>query len=200
LCGYNWKRETRICGVDGLTQNRQKQHENSNRIGGERRVDDAARIANALEKRGHVSMRVHGTSMLPWVRPGNIALIRQTSIENVRCGDIVLFRRDTHLFVHRIVEKRGLLDTTQLFSKGDAHPTSDGLVEEGQLLGRVVRIYKDGDGIDLDAPGQLALGLLMSKLSLHSRYWYPLAKFVAIVTRPMRRLIRPRRVAKLAVR
>jgi hypothetical protein len=181
-------------------ENRRKQGESSKRIGGERRTEDAERIANALAKRGHVSMRVHGTSMLPWVRPGNIALIRQTSVENVRCGDIVLFRRDTHLFVHRIVEKRGLLDTAQLFSKGDAHPTSDGQVKEGQLLGRVVRIYKDGDGIDLDAPGQLALGLLMSKLSLHSRYWYPLAKFVAIVTRPMRRLMRPRRIAKLAVR
>lgn len=183
-----------------MIENRQKQRENSNRIGGERRADDAARIANALAKRGHVSMRVHGTSMLPWVRPGDVALIRQTSVENVRCGDIVLFRRGTHLFVHRIVEKRGWLDNAQLYSKGDAHPTSDGPMEEGQLLGRVLRIYTHGDGIDLDAPGQLALGLLISKLSLHSRYWYPLAKFVAIVTRPMRRLMRPRRVSNLAAR
>jgi hypothetical protein len=181
-------------------ENRQEQRKRSDRIGGERRADDAACIAGALAKRGYVSMRVHGTSMLPWVRPGNIALIRQTTIENVRCGDIVLFRRGAHLFVHRIVEKRGSLDTAQLFSKGDAHPTSDGPVGHEQLLGRVVRIYKDGERIDLDAPGQLALGLLISKLSLHSRYWYPLARFVAVVTRPVRRLMQPRRVSDLAVR
>jgi len=181
-------------------ENRGNQRKITNRIGGERRADDAARIAEALAHRGHVSLRVHGTSMLPWVRPGNIAFIRKTSIENVRCGDIVLFRRDAHLCVHRIVEKRGLLDAAQLFSKGDAHPTSDGPVGQGQLLGRVVRIYRDGEGIDLDAPGQLALGLLISKLSLHSRYWYPLAKFVAILTRPMRRLMYPRRVSNLALR
>jgi hypothetical protein len=181
-------------------ENRRNQRKTGNRIGGERRADDAARIAEALAQRGHVSMRVFGTSMLPWVRPGNIAWIRQISMENVRCGDIVLFRRDTHLCVHRIVEKRGSLDAAQLFSKGDAHPSSDGPLGQGQLLGRVVRIYRDGDGIDLDAPGQLALGLLISKLSLHSRYWYPLAKFVAIMTRPMRRLMSPRRVSDLAVR
>jgi hypothetical protein len=181
-------------------ENRQDQRKRSERIGGERRADDAARISAALGKRGYVSMRVYGTSMLPWVRPGNIALIRQTSMENVRCGDIVLFRRDTHLFVHRIVEKRGSLDTAQLFSKGDAHPTSDGPVGHKQLLGRVVRIYKEGGRIDLDSPGQLALGLLISKLSLHSQYWYPLAKFVAIVTRPLRRLVHPRRVSDLAAR
>jgi hypothetical protein len=185
---------------EALMENRQDQRKKLNRHGGERRADDAARIAAALGKRGYVSMRVHGTSMLPWVRPGSVALIRQISIENVRCGDMVLFRRDTHLFVHRIVEKRGSLETAQLFSKGDAHPTSDGPMGQGQLLGRVVRIYRDGDGIDLDAPGQLALGLLISKLSLHSRYWYPLARFVAIVTRPVRRLMHPRRVSNLAVR
>ena len=180
-------------------ENRRDQRRKTQRIGGERRVDDASRITDALADRGQVSMRVHGTSMLPWVRPGNIAVIRQTSIENVRCGDIVLFRRDSHLFVHRIVEKRGQRNTAQLFSKGDAHPTSDGPVGQGQLLGRVVRIYRDGDGIDLDAPGQLALGLLISKLSPHSRYLYPLAKFVAIVTRPVRRLMHARRVADPAV-
>jgi hypothetical protein len=53
-------------------------------------------------------------------------------------------------------------------------------------LGRVVRIYRRGRRIDLDAPGQLALGLLISQLSLRSRFWYPLVRLAAIVTRPVR--------------
>jgi hypothetical protein len=51
------------------------------------------------------------------------------------------------------------------------------------------KLYRRGRRIDLDAPGQLALGLLISQLSLRSRFWYPLARFAAIVTRPMRRLL-----------
>jgi hypothetical protein len=172
----------------------------SRRIGGERRAGDAVRIAEALKARGRISLRVHGTSMLPWVRPGDIALIRQTSLDNVRCGDVVLFRRENHLFVHRIVKKRGSLDAAQLFSKGDAHPTCDGAVEQQELLGRVVRLYRKGRRIDLDAPGQLALGLFISQLSLHSRLWYPVVRFAAIVTRPARRVMQALRPSGAAAR
>ena len=170
------------------------------RVGGERREGDAARIADALKRRSRIALRVQGTSMLPWVRPQDIALIRQTPLENVRCGDIVLFRRENHLFVHRIVKKQGSLEAAQFLSKGDAHPAPDGILEEQELLGRVVRIYRHGRRIDLDAPGQLALGLFISQLSLHSRFWYPLARFLAIVTRPARRLLRVLHVSGASVR
>ena len=177
-----------------------KETKKSNRVGGERRVNDALRIADALKRRGRISLRVHGTSMLPWVRPRDIALIRQISIENVRCGDVVLFRRENHLLVHRIVEKRGSLDASQIFSKGDAHPTSDGVVQEQELLGRVVRIYRKRRRIDMDAPRQLALGLLISQLSLYSRFWYPVARLFAVLTRPVRRVMNALHVSSATVR
>jgi len=180
-------------------ETRKDDGQNTDRVSGERRANDAPRIADALKRHGRISLRVHGASMQPWMRPKDIALIRQISIENVRCGDVVLFRRENHLFVHRIVEKRGSLNA-QLFSKGDAHPTSDGVVQEQELLGRVVRIYRNGRRIDLDAPRQLALGLFISQLSLHSRLWYPLAKFAAIVTRPMRRVMNALHISSAAVR
>ncbi len=181
-------------------ENRKEQGNKTNRAGGEGRSDDVLRITEALGRRGRIFLRVHGTSMQPWVRPKDIALIRRISIENVRCGDVVLFRRELRLFVHRIVEKRGSLNAAQLFSKGDAHPASDGVVEEQELLGRVMRIYRNGRRIDLDAPRQLALGLFISQLSLHSRFWYPFAKFAAAVTRPARRLMNALHISNAAVR
>ena len=157
--------------------------------GGERRSDDGANIAAALERRGRVSLRVQGTSMLPWVRPGDIANIRGVSADAIRCGDVVLFRRGNRLFVHRIIEKSGAVGAAQFRAKGDAHPTCDGLVEQQELLGRVVRIFRGGRRIDLDTPGQIALGMLISQLSLRSRFWYPLARLAAIITRPVWRLL-----------
>jgi hypothetical protein len=118
----------------------------------------------------------------------------------VRCGDIVMFRRENRLFVHRVVERRGSLEAVELFSKGDAHPTVDGAVREHELLGRVVRIYRNCRRIDLDAPVQLALGVLVSQLSLRSRFWYPLAKFAATLTRPAWRVIQALRVSAAATR
>jgi signal peptidase I len=121
------------------------------RMGGERRAGDVVRIAESLESRGRVSLCVHGASMMPWVRPGDIAMIRTAKAETLRCGHVVLFRRSNSLFVHRIVNKKGPQEAAQIFVKGDAHPTSDGLMEQGELLGRVVWLYRKGRRIDLEA-------------------------------------------------
>lgn len=170
------------------------------RIGGERRSGDVSQIAESLVTRGRVSLCVHGASMLPWVRPGDIAMIRTANAETLRCGHIVLFRRSNSLFVHRIVNKKGPLEAAQIFVKGDAHPTSDGLMEQGELLGRVVWLYRKGRRIDLEARGQRALGLFLSRLSLYGWSWYPAVKFAAHVTRPARRAIQALRLSNAAVR
>src|ERR1700681_1199732 len=76
-----------------------------NRSGtGERRKADAERIADELNKRGRTAIRVRGTSMLPLVRPGDVALIRRDKLENMRSGDVVLMQRGDHLIAKRIGE------------------------------------------------------------------------------------------------
>src|SRR2546430_12566312 len=60
---------------------RKDQEKKTNRVAGERRADDARRIADALKRRGRISLRVHGTSMQPWMRSKDIAVIRRISIE-----------------------------------------------------------------------------------------------------------------------
>jgi hypothetical protein len=71
---------------------------------GERRKADASRIADALKRRGRIAMHVRGTSMLPLVRPGDVALIRRDKLENMRSGDVVLMQRGDHLIAKRIGE------------------------------------------------------------------------------------------------
>jgi len=44
------------------------------------------------------------------------------------------------------------------------------------------------------------LGLFISQLSLHSRFWYPLAKLAAIVTRPVRRVMNALHISNAPVR
>src|SRR5437867_4491450 len=90
-------------------------------VGGERRLDDSMQIVKLLEQQGRVYLRVHGSSMLPWVRPGDVAMIRRAGIDDVRCGDVILFKRESRLFVHRLVEKRGTFREAQFLAKGDAH-------------------------------------------------------------------------------
>jgi len=156
---------------------------------GERRSSDVQRIADALRIRGRVLLRTYGSSMLPWMRPGDISRVRRTSVENVRCGDLVLFRRDNRLFVHRIVDERVTLGVRQVSAKGDAHPQSDGWLEMDELLGRVVCIYRRGKHIRLETRSQAAPARVIAQLSLWSRFWYPAARFAAATSRPMRRRV-----------
>jgi hypothetical protein len=170
--------------------NRETNRRKSGRqIGGERREGDAQLISAALLRHGRIALRVHGTSMLPWVKPGDVALIRRADNSAVRFGDIALYRRVNHIYVHRIVHKSGSWHSAKLTAKGDAHPTCDGVLEQGELLGRVVRLYRDGSRIDLDSPAQLALGLLIAGLSRGSHVWYPVARVAAFLGRSMRRLL-----------
>lgn len=163
--------------------------ESTVRVEGERRKSDAAQIAGQLQDNGRVHLLVRGSSMQPWVRPGDIALIRRAGIEEVRCGDVVLFQRDDRLFVHRLVEKRGTLREAEFLAKGDAHPGPDGVITDQLILGRVTCIYRGDKRIDLDSPRQLALGLMVSQLSRKSAYWYPVARTAAVATLAVRKFL-----------
>lgn len=162
--------------------------ESASLIGGERRLNDVAQIAQHLEQQGRVHLRVRGSSMLPWVRPGDVAVIRRAGINEMRCGDVVLFKRESRLFVHRLVEKHGAPGDARFLAKGDAHPGPDGMVDRELVLGRVVRLYRGDKQIDLDSSRQLALGLMISRLSRKSAYWYPVARAVALATQSLRRI------------
>jgi len=160
----------------------------SGELFGERRKEDINAIARALADHGRISLRVRGSSMLPWVRPADIAVIRRAGVADVRCGDVVLIHRDQRLFVHRLVKKHGSLESAKFTAKGDAHPGDDGMIHGQEILGRVMKIYRGNRQIDLDEPRHLAMGILISQFSRMSAYWYPFVRFAAVITQPLRRI------------
>src|SRR5258708_13362391 len=79
--------------------------EGTKRVGGERRAGDGARIADALKRRGRIALRVQGTSMLPWMRAQDIALIRQRSEEHTS-----ELQSPDHLVCRLLLEKKNIQD------------------------------------------------------------------------------------------
>jgi phage repressor protein C with HTH and peptisase S24 domain len=112
---------------------------------GERRKADIERIAGSLKRRGSAAMVVQGTGMLPVIHPGDIALIRRERLENMRAGDVVLFQRGEQLLAKRIGEDDDTLgDSMHLKSAG-------GNTEPQEYLGKIVRVRRDHDDIELSA-------------------------------------------------
>jgi Peptidase S24-like len=129
-----------------------------NRAGsGERRKADAERIADELKKRGRTSIHVRGTGMLPLVRPGDVALIRRDKLENMRSGDVVLMQRGDHLIAKRIGEGEdgggAEISGEEFLGSGaesqDVSGRSKELRERPELLGKIVRVRREKDKIEL---------------------------------------------------
>lgn len=110
---------------------------------GERRKGDIERIAKSLERRGSAALVVKGTGMLPVIHPGDIALIRREKLENMRAGDVVLFQRGEDLLAKRIGEDDDTLgDSVNVKAAG-------GRTEQQEYLGKIVRVRRDHDDIEL---------------------------------------------------
>jgi hypothetical protein len=136
---------------------------------GERRAADANRIADALKRRGRISMYVQGTGMLPLVRPGDVALIRRDKLENMRSGDVVLFQRGNHLLAKRIGEDDESVADRDVTMDGEDYENSSNPANE-ECLGQIVRLHRKAEEIDLTVKET------------------PIAALVSKVLRPARRL------------
>jgi hypothetical protein len=134
-----------------VMEERRKNHTGS----GERRKADAERVADELKKRGRTAIHVRGTSMLPLVRPGDVALIRRDKLENMRSGDVVLMQRGDHLIAKRIGE---------LEDSGEARISGEEMVDGGadsqdvsgqnarqEWLGKIVRVRRKKEKTEMDA-------------------------------------------------
>ena len=133
-------------------EERRKNHSGT----GERRKADAARIADALKRRGRIAMHVRGTSMMPLVRPGDVALIRRDKLENMRSGDVVLMQRGDHLIAKRIGEDEdsgaGISGAEMLGGEADRQNVTERSEKQGEqqeCLGKIVRVRREKEKIEL---------------------------------------------------
>jgi len=101
-----------------------------------------------LRSAGCLRLRVMGWSMLPGVWPGDVLVIDRATSQQVSKGDIILFRRDRRLFVHRVVGKDGEHAGAAVLTRGDALLEPDPPVSNNDVLGKVSLILRNGQTIE----------------------------------------------------
>jgi Peptidase S24-like len=155
----NWDLRFIDPGYAKLDSGRVMEERRKDRSGnGERRKADAVRIADELKKRGRTAIHVRGTSMLPLVRPGDVALIRRDKLENMRSGDVVLMQRGDHLVAKRIGEDEdsggGISGAVLLGASADSQDVSERREQreaQQELLGKIVGVRRKKEKIELGA-------------------------------------------------
>jgi hypothetical protein len=107
----------------------------------EARLDLAAEV---LHRFGEVRFVAHGSSMIPFIYPGDLLTVRSESVADTRTGEVVLFLLGGRFFVHRVMRKWPERNRVVFATRGDALIQEDPSVDGSQLLGRVTSIIRHG--------------------------------------------------------
>jgi signal peptidase I len=111
-------------------------------------------------RNGLLGVRLKGTSMGPFVRDGDMVIIKKITSDKIRVGDIILYRIGEDFFAHRVLKRIA----NNLFAlKADAVTGIDRNVRVEEVIGKVVCI----------ARGNRAANLQSSK-------WYIMNYFVLV--------------------
>jgi len=107
-------------------------------------------IGRVLADRDGVTFRADGTCMYPTIRPGDVLRIQSRAAVDISPGDVVVCRRPTHLFCHRVVARGTEEGRAYIVTRQDRTPDeSDGPTFEENLLGVVVAIERGGKPVSL---------------------------------------------------
>ncbi len=91
---------------------------------------------------GNVRLRVFGTSMVPYVLPGDLISVQRANVSEISLGEIVLYSREGRMFAHRVVGCKGSPENSHLITRGDSLRHNDPPISSSELLGRVISIER----------------------------------------------------------
>ena len=100
----------------------------------------------ALASGATLHIKPEGNSMLPLIKAGRDSVyIQKVSFEDIKKGDVVLYRNEHHLLVlHRVCKKT----PTAFYTVGDHQLLSAGPYDRSMLLGRMAAMQRRGKYID----------------------------------------------------
>ena len=103
-----------------------------------------------------------GFSMWPFLRAGEKLLIKKTPTENLKVGDIIIYRADSQLVCHRLIKKIKQRERYLLYVRGDSSVSWPEPITEEMFLGKAMGIIKNGKIITLNQmKGQLINRLIV---------------------------------------
>jgi signal peptidase I len=92
-----------------------------------------------------VKFHSEGTCMYPYVRPGDVLHLESRSIQEIKIGEIAVFRRFNRLLAHRVIEKGNDNGSAFIITKPDtASFGNDGSVFDKEILGIVSKVERRG--------------------------------------------------------
>ena len=100
-------------------------------------------LAESLRRTGSAVIAVNGTSMHPTLQFGWRVYLRPARGEDLKVGDIAVFRGERYLTIHRLVWKEQAEGVMRLVFRGDYNRVRE-RVDPDAVIGRVVAVEVPG--------------------------------------------------------
>ena len=95
-----------------------------------------------------IDVRIEGISMMPLLRPGDRVSVRLTDGDDLERGDLIAFRQNGKLIVHRFIAKKYLDNFWSVCQKGD-NLTGASWIGLDEVLGKVESIRRGTEPLDM---------------------------------------------------
>jgi signal peptidase I len=98
-----------------------------------------------------IRFKAYGSSMLPWIKDGDLLTIQPFDEKEIRVGHVVLYPSAAQRpIVHRAIRIHHKGAHRIIVLRGDASPKSEEQIQAEKVLGRVVRIHRGSKAIEVD--------------------------------------------------
>lgn len=104
-----------------------------------------------LREGGEFRFRARGGSMWPVIPDGATLVVKKTSADSARPGDIIVSESHGIITVHRLIEKRNNGGAFSLRTQGDSMPWADDSFSGGDMLGIVTAVENKNAVTRLDS-------------------------------------------------
>jgi len=127
-----------------------------------------------LSRKGTIRIKVNGNSMWPFLRNGDIVIVRNVDFEKVNVGDIVFTDIGSNMLCHRVFSKQGNFIVT----KADTFIGFDPMVSKEALIGKVIAKEKNGRIYNLDKLLSYRIRFFISRISIISSFCYYILRLI----------------------
>ena len=107
------------------------------------------RIENTFLK-DTVEFTCEGTSMLPVMKEGDDILVRRTPVDQLWFGDLVTYEENGRFITHRFLFAWLKQNQEVLIVKPDNRLKFDNQLPISRLVGKVVRIFREGQTVEIE--------------------------------------------------
>jgi signal peptidase I len=130
----------------------------------------------SLNKLGACWAKVVSDSMDPVIKQGDQVLVEVIRPERVRFGDIVVFKSNRVLIIHRVIGKRKVRKECHFIEKGDANLKSS-IIPAKDIVGRITIIKNATKTVSTTSRSGRLLQLMLACISYISLRLYIILRY-----------------------